>query len=119
MENILRLKERLEVAIEIGESYYREFKSAFEGKTGCKVPREVHEIKYDIAKTLVAFANADGGELFVGVEDDNSVTGLPQKPEKIQEILNSYKDCIMAQTPVPIRQATIIEYKELKVAFFL
>jgi len=31
MDELLRLKERVDIAIEIGESYYREFKSALEG----------------------------------------------------------------------------------------
>lgn len=116
--DILKLKERLEIAIEIGESYYREFKSAFEGRPGNKKPREINEIKYDIAKTLVAFANADGGELFVGIEDDNSITGLPHKPEKLQQILDACKDCVMKETPIPLKQATLIDYNGVKVAYF-
>ncbi|SFA58536.1 ATP-dependent DNA helicase RecG [Pedobacter suwonensis] len=118
MENILRLTERIEIATEIGESYYREFKSAFEGPPNNKVLRNINEVKYDIAKTLVAFANADGGELFVGIEDDNSVTGLTYKPEKIQEILNSPKDCILKDTPITLKQASLIDYRGLKVAYF-
>ncbi|MEM1215963.1 MAG: ATP-binding protein, partial [Bacteroidota bacterium] len=35
------------------------------------------------AKELVAFANADGGELFIGIEDNNQVTGVPQSEEKL------------------------------------
>ncbi len=31
MDHLLRLKERVEIAIELGESYYREFKSGYEG----------------------------------------------------------------------------------------
>jgi len=31
MEQLLKLRERVEIAIEIGESHYREFKSAVEG----------------------------------------------------------------------------------------
>lgn len=31
MENLLRLKERVEIAVELGESYYRGFKSGFKG----------------------------------------------------------------------------------------
>lgn len=118
MDNILRLKERVEIALEISESYYREFKSVYEGPVGNKTTRDIREIKYDIAKTLVAFANADGGELFVGIEDNNTVTGLPHKNEKIQEILNSYKDCILADTPIPIKQATIIDYNGLTILYF-
>ena len=33
MEELLKLKDRVEIAIEIGESYYREFKSALEGSS--------------------------------------------------------------------------------------
>ena len=47
MENILRLNERVDIAIEIGESYYREFKSAYEGTPKNKSPRDIKEIKYD------------------------------------------------------------------------
>lgn len=118
MENILRLKERIEIATEIGESYYREFKSGFEGPPNNKIPRDINEIKYDIAKTLVAFANADGGELFVGIEDDNKVTGVPHKEEVVKIILNAAKDCIMSETPVPLKQSTIIEYNGVKVVYF-
>ncbi len=117
-EIILRLKERVQIALEIGESYYREFKSGFEGPDNKKVPRDTNEIKYDIAKTLVAFANADGGELFVGIEDNNTVTGLPHSENKIEEIRNSYKDCVLRETPVPIKQATTINYNGLIIVYF-
>lgn len=118
MEDILRLKERVDIAIEIGESYYREFKSGFEGRSESKTSRDISEIKYDIAKTLVAFANADGGELFVGIEDNHSITGLPHKQEKINEILNSPKDCVLNETPIPLKQASIINYNEKTLLYF-
>ena len=118
MEDILRLKERLEIAIEIGESYYREFKSGYEGTPTNKTPRNISEIKYDIAKTLVAFANADGGELFVGVEDNHSITGIPHKQGMIDDIINSPKDCIMKDTPIPLKQASIINYEGKTVLYF-
>ncbi len=112
MNDILKLSERVDIAVEIGESYYREFKSGFEGEIGNKVPRDINEIKYDIAKTLVAFANADGGELFVGIEDNHSITGLPHKEVHIDAILKSPKDCILRETPVPLKQASIIKYND-------
>ena len=118
MDTILRLSERVEIAIEIGESYYREFKSGFEGPPDNKKLREISEIKYDIAKTLVAFANADGGELFVGIEDDHNVTGVSHKDERIREILNSPKDCVLKDTPIPLRQAAIVDFKGMKVLYF-
>lgn len=120
MENLelLRLKERVEIAIEIGQSYYREFKTALEGKPGEKTPRDIKEVCYDIAKTLVAFSNADGGELFVGIEDDNTVTGLKYKEDIITAILKAPEIYILKDTPVPLKRATIIDYNGLKVAYF-
>ena len=115
---LLRLKERVEIALEIGESYYREFKTAMEGLPGKKMPREIRDVCYDIAKTLVAFANADGGELFVGIEDDNTVTGLPYKDEKISMILNAPVSHVHRDTPLPLKRATIIHFEDWKVAYF-
>jgi ATP-dependent DNA helicase RecG len=115
---LLRLKERVEIAVEIGESYYREFKTALQGKPGEKIQREIKEVCYDIAKTLVAFANADGGELFVGIEDDNTVTGLKYNDEIIQNILKAPEIYILKETPVPLKRATIIDYNGIKVAYF-
>ncbi|HEX4610436.1 MAG TPA: ATP-binding protein, partial [Urbifossiella sp.] len=69
--------ERAKTAITLGESHFREFKSALEGPPGSKQKRPAKDIATNIAQTLVAFANADGGELLVGVEDAGTVTGLP------------------------------------------
>ncbi|HEY5535294.1 MAG TPA: ATP-binding protein [Ignavibacteria bacterium] len=118
MEKLLKLKERVDIAIEIGESYYREFKSALEGISDNKAPREIKEICYDIAKTLVAFANADGGELFVGIEDNNTITGLPHNDDKISSILNSPENYILKETPIPLKRASIIDYSDKKIAYF-
>jgi ATP-dependent DNA helicase RecG len=118
MEELLRLKERVDLAIEIGESYYREFKSALEGLPNNKTAREVKEVCYDIAKTLVAFANADGGELFIGIEDDNTVTGLPYPDEKNIIILKAPKDYILSETPISLKRASLIDYNGKKVAYF-
>src|SRR5690606_31608426 len=74
--------------------------------------------QYDIAKTVVVFANADGGEFFVGIEDNHSVTGLPHKQEKINEILESPKDCVIKETPLPLKQASIINYDGKAVVYF-
>ncbi len=118
MEELLKLRERVEIAIEIGESYYREFKSALEGPSNSKAPRDLKEVCYDIAKTLVAFANADGGELFVGIEDDNSITGLPYSDDKNSSILQACETKVLVDTPLPIKRASLIEYNGKKVAYF-
>lgn len=123
---LLRLKERVEIALEIGESYYREFKTALaievegvgENRVKKPKPRDIKEVCQDVAKTLVAFANADGGELFVGVEDDNSVTGLPYPDEKNNILLKAPGTHVHPDAPLPIKRATLIHYEGLKVAYF-
>lgn len=70
-----------------GEGQYLEFKSALHGPPGDKRHRPADEIRDDIAKTVAAFANADGGTLLVGVEDDGSVTGCHHPDAKLAAML--------------------------------
>jgi ATP-dependent DNA helicase RecG len=49
---------------------------------------------------LVAFANADGGELFVGVEDEGTITGIPHKNELILGMVNAPKTHAHGNTPL-------------------
>jgi len=85
----LDLQERIQLAIRIGESQFREFKSASDGAPGSKKPRSMRAAAEDVGRTLVAFANADGGELLVGVEDDGTVTGLPYDETQIEQLLDA------------------------------
>ncbi len=116
MENLLRLKERVEIALELGESHYREFKSALEGPPNNKKPRDLKEIFADVAKTLVAFANADGGELFIGLEDNCTVSGIPFSEEKIMAVLAASENYVMK--PLPIKRKNIIAYEGRKIIHF-
>ena len=118
MENLLRLKERVEIAIELGESYYREFKSGYGGPPVAKKPRDFKDICYNVAKELVAFANADGGELFIGIEDNNVVTGLPHSDEKLLAILDASTNYVLKDTPLPIKRKSIIDFEGEKVIYF-
>ena len=118
MENLLKLKERVEIATELGESYYREFKSGYEGPPSNKKSRDFKDICYNVAKELVAFANADGGELFIGIEDDNNVTGLPHTDEKLSAILDACFNYVFSETPLPIKRNNIIDYNGKKVIYF-
>jgi ATP-dependent DNA helicase RecG len=66
-----------------GESYYVEFKSGWTYGPDGRAERDVREIAGDIGKTLVAFANSDGGDLLVGVEDDGEIAGVPHGQEHV------------------------------------
>ncbi len=90
-DDLLMLQERIKNTILLGESHFREFKSAFEGPPDDKKPRNVKSLCRYIGEALVAFANADGGELLIGVEDDGSVTGIPHKESGIEKMLSAPK----------------------------
>ncbi len=48
----------------------------------------------DLKKTVVAFANTDGGEIWIGVEDDGSLSGLDKPDDTIRQVTCSIRDNI-------------------------
>lgn len=77
------------------ESYYVEFKSAYEISPDGRRPRDLRAVAVDIGETLVAFANADGGDLLIGVEDDGTVTGIPWDENRQLYLVQARKDQIL------------------------
>lgn len=57
------------------EDQYFDRKSLWHGPTGRRLPRDRREVRDEIAEYVAAFANADGGTLVLGVEDDGTPTG--------------------------------------------
>lgn len=98
--NLLRVSERLATGIEQGESQFREFKSAIDRSVVPVKGRDVKAICRDIGEALVSFANADGGELFVGVEDDGTITGIPHKDDLIAAMTSAPKTHVHPDTPL-------------------
>jgi len=115
---LLRLKERIEIALEMGESHFREFKSGFQGPSDSKTKRPIKEVCQDISKTLVAFANADGGELIVGVEDDGEITGLEYNSDLLDALIGAPKTYVLESTPLPTAKAQVVDFNGKKVAYF-
>lgn len=97
----MTLSERVRAVLDLGESHFREFKSALEGVPARKVPRSAKAVRRDIGEALVAFANADGGELLVGVEDDGRVTGVRHDETAIESFLEAWRTQVHAKTPLP------------------
>src|SRR5712691_990984 len=98
MSEALALTERVKNTIHLGESHFREFKTALEGPPERKRPRKPREICADIGEALVSFANADGGELLIGVEDDRTVTGVPHDAAEIEMMLSAPRTHVHAQS---------------------
>lgn len=49
----------------------------------------------DIKLTVIAFANTNGGTLYIGVEDDGTICGLRNPEEVILQIQNTLRDSIL------------------------
>jgi ATP-dependent DNA helicase RecG len=118
MPEALKLSERIDIAVQVGESHFREFKSAYEGPPAAKQARDWKDIARDIADTLVAFANADGGELIVGVEDDGTVTGIDRPDEVVEKLLDAPRTRVHTDTPLPTPSGTRVAYRGTTVLFF-
>ncbi|MHA4869393.1 ATP-binding protein [Duganella sp. PWIR1] len=118
MDEVLVLQERIDLATRIGESHYREFKSAVEGPPESKRKRPPKDICADIAKTLVAFANSDGGELYVGIEDDGTISGLLHTPAEIELLQGAYKSHVHGDTPLPRPQISLVAINDKTVLYF-
>ena len=97
---ILLVHERLENDLTLGESHFREFKSALEGPER-KRRRQVSRVAKDIGETLVAFANADGGTLIVGAEDDGTLSGVTYAEDGIEVLRKAPSTHVHADTPLP------------------
>jgi ATP-dependent DNA helicase RecG len=115
---VLRLVERIDIARQVGESHFREFKSAYEGSPNKKQPRDVKSVAKDIAETLVAFANADGGELIVGLEDDGTVNGVSYDDVKERYLLETPRNRVLETTPLPSPRAIAVEYEGHRILYF-
>jgi ATP-dependent DNA helicase RecG len=71
-----------------GESQHREFKRQIENPES-------------VAGEIVAFANSDGGTLYLGVEDDGQIAGLSDSDATFQQLTNICRDrCIPPVSPV-------------------
>ncbi len=115
---VLTLQTRVENTISLGKSHFREYKSAFENAPDKKVRRKVKHICADIAEALVAFANADGGELLVGVEDNGTITGIPHDEKEVQQMLKAVVTHTEADTKLPLIHSDLLNLDGSKVLFF-
>lgn len=102
MQEPLNIVDQIKISVSMAEGQFREFKSALEGPPGQKKPRSTRTICQDVGEALVAFANSDGGELIIGVEDDGEVTGVnPLAQSQIDLIKSAAKTHVHATTPIP------------------
>ncbi len=72
------LKKNLEMILQKGECQTVEFKESFSSS---------------LAKEIVAFANAGGGKIFLGITDSNQITGISINNNLKSKIIDLAKNC--------------------------
>jgi ATP-dependent DNA helicase RecG len=81
----------LQQLIEQPEGQFLERKSCYDRSRGKPHLRPAKDVAKDITEVLSAFANADGGTLILGVEDDGDITGVQYPSDKEDVLRNSAK----------------------------
>lgn len=66
------------------------------------------ELNESIKKELIAFANTNGGEIYIGIDDDGKVIGLDNAKQDLESVSNSIRDSIKPDLTL-ITSAKIVE----------
>lgn len=103
-------------ATEEGQFFDR--KSAFDRASGRPRQRKAADIARDIAETLSAMANADGGELVIGIENDGAITGVPHAEDKIRLLLGVPKDRNYLNPLLPCRAREVADAHGMRLLHF-
>ncbi len=74
------------------EGQFLERKSCYDRAEDTPRPRPIKDVTRDIAEALVAMANADGGVVALGIEDNGVVSGLPDSyhSDKVQRQIQDH-----------------------------
>lgn len=70
------------------EGQHFDRKSLFHGPPEAKKPRNRKEVRDQVARYVAGFANAEGGVLILGIEDDHTITGHQLPPAALQALLS-------------------------------
>lgn len=62
----------------------------------------------EIKKEIIAFANCDGGKLYIGVQDDGTVVGVDSPDEVSLQISNMVRDAIKPDLTMFLHYKTIV-----------
>jgi ATP-dependent DNA helicase RecG len=113
-QHVLFTETELRVLFTRKEGQFIEFKSLWDRSKGKDNPHVLDRRKTRdlVAEYVAAFANADGGTLILGVEDNGRVTGYAYPEEAIKDLLAVPERRL--RPPVPCRyQRAVIDEKEI------
>jgi ATP-dependent DNA helicase RecG len=89
------------------EGQFFERKGCFDRSKGRPKCRPVRDVARDVAETLVAMANADGGVLAVGIEDDGTVSGVPYPEDRLKVLRGAPKTHVRPPVTTRIQQGRL------------
>ena len=94
------MKVSLEILLQSAEGQYIEYKSCFDRPKNKPIKqRPLKSVARDIAVCLAEMANADGGTLLLGVENDGTVSGCPYTNEQIESVRKMASDSWKKSVP--------------------
>ena len=91
------------------EGQFFERKSCFDRSQGKVRRRPVRDVAWDVAETLAAMANADGGALVLGIEDDGAVSGADYPEDRLKILRSAPKTHIKPAVKARIREGKLDE----------
>ena len=65
----------------------------------------------DLAVPIVAMANADGGYLAIGIEDDGTITGIDDHEKNVNELLRAPFDFCVPSVQIDVKTMDVIDHK--------
>ncbi len=83
----------------------------FEESDVLELKREITE---DLKKEIIAFANADGGSILIGVEDDGTIVGLSNVDNEMNRITSMIRDAIKPDLTMFVKTRTL-NYEEKRI----
>lgn len=110
--------DRIRRGTRLGESHFREFKSGIDRSAPAARPLDRKVLAKKIGEELVSFANADGGELYIGVEDDGTITGLNHSQPDLDYLLGAARTSVHEQTPIPLLAACKVQIENKAILVF-
>ncbi|XXT25542.1 ATP-binding protein [Sorangium sp. So ce429] len=96
------------------EGQHFDRKSLFEGPEGKKRPRDRRSVRDQVAEYVAAFANAEGGVLILGLEDDGSSTGHHYPADALRAILDTPR----ARLRPPQSEGFLVEHAGIELLVF-
>jgi len=87
--------------------FFRGARAAFDRSGGRAKRRPGEDVARDIAETLSAMANADGGVLIVGIEDDGAVSGADYPEDRMKVLIAAPKTHVRPAVRAQVTQGLL------------